>query len=209
MAPFFEDLKDAAADSLGDIVERGKSGLHLSRLRSQLRRLEKDKQEKYAELGEHVYRMIQSGALDSTPFIVERKALIAMDKQSDQLRAEIAEVEASDALEGGFLTRCTCGQTLTADARFCRGCGKNVEAIVESALAQEGQSQKPALLCTCGASLDQTAKFCAECGQPAASAAPRPDANVSDVRACPFCDGEIPTSAKFCRHCGKDTSETA
>ena len=217
MSSVFDEFRDAAAEGLSGIVERGKTGLQISRLRSNLRRLEKSRREKLAALGERAYRMLRSGALDQQALRPDCDAITALEGEMSKQRAQIADLERSTGSGPAALARCTCGQALTAETRFCRGCGKDVEAIVKAALARGEGGPPGGLLCACGAPLAADTKFCGECGRPVAPAEPQASSGPSSAtgavsraaedtppepRRCE-CGASLAPAAKFCPGCGR------
>ncbi len=73
-----------------------------------------------------------------------------------------------------------CKGPVTADAKFCAGCGHQLVVF--------GQCPR------CGKNLTPHAKFCSRCGAPAGEA-PRP-------KPCPQCKAENLPDSVYCNHCG-------
>jgi len=85
--------------------------------------------------------------------------------------------------QGGRAEAITCPECsgpVTADAKFCPGCGHQLLVF----------SRCP----RCGKNLTPHAKFCSRCGSPAGEA-PRP-------KPCPQCKAENLPDSVYCNHCG-------
>lgn len=117
-----------------------------------------------------------------------------------------------------------CGTAVKDTARFCPGCGLNIErkpAPVDKptchkcgAFVKENAkfckscgakltaptAQPEIKYCGCGAPIKEGTKFCKKCGAPIPAAAPKPDAPRCT------CGAELRPGAKFCKKCGAPVS---
>lgn len=139
--------------------------LETGKLRSKIDHVNDSIQQIKVELGQTVYANWKSGA-DNTAYIEEVCGSIRkLEQENEGYEAQIAELQAekervlfgaaAPVEASGVL--CSCGQRNGADAKFCVGCGKPVEA----APPQESTAR----FCGgCGSSLSAEAVFCPNCG---------------------------------------------
>lgn len=202
-----------------------------SRVKAQIKKLEKDRERLLPELGRASYAAHLERGL-SDPALNEFFAQLAsIDAQIAQGQAEIqhiqevaAQLKAAAASPQVVTTVCQfCGSALNAGAKFCANCGH--------VMAQPAQPAAPsAVQCsTCGTVVTPGTKFCANCGAPAgfapqarppAPAAPPPPAAAppppppaaaapaasvpgATVNKCPSCGAYVEEAdAEFCGECG-------
>jgi hypothetical protein len=96
-----------------------------------------------------------------------------------------------------------CGARISANAQFCRSCGKSI--IAEPTSAPRPAVPSAERKCPhCGAALSETAQFCKACGKSVAAptSAPR-QAMPPAERKCPHCGAAVSPTAAFCKECGK------
>lgn len=100
-----------------------------------------------------------------------------------------------------------CGAQISANAQFCKACGKPIVAGLTSAPRTAIPPAERKCL-NCGALLSATAQFCKACGKSivAPTSAPR-QAPPAAGRKCPNCGAALSATAKFCRACGKTIGE--
>ncbi len=237
MSSMFDDLKGRIAEGLSGVVDAGKTSLKVSALRSQVRKLERERQDRVTALGDRVYAMVQTTGINQQELATLCQPITSLDRQLADLQRQIAEIESSTRSDEAGSVHCTCGNILALDNRFCRGCGKNVEDIIRAALAHR-EAESSLRYCECGASLGSDAAFCARCGKRVTTKASlgavieteaavqtrltepeTPDLEgtstepteslvpPTDTRPCPSCGQIVPASARFCRYCGKATSD--
>ena len=109
-----------------------------------------------------------------------------------------------------------CGAQISANAQFCRSCGKPITVEPTSAPRQAIPSAERK--CPhCGAPISPNAKFCRACGKtiefseqpPAQIPTPAPSAAPPSQATCPQCGAALSPTAQFCRACGKTVKPSA
>lgn len=138
--------------------------LESGKLRSKIDHVEAAIQQVKSELGQTVYENWKNG-VDNTAYIEGVCGDIrSLEQEIEGYQAQIAALQAEKerVLNGGASAagevgglRCSCGQVNSADAKFCAGCGKPLEA-----------PQQPAerVCVSCGGALAEDAQFCPNCG---------------------------------------------
>jgi|SoiMethySBSTD1v2_1073268.scaffolds.fasta_scaffold571712_1 ribosomal protein L40E len=165
MADFFDKLKEQVTAGLTTVTTKSRVAVETTRLRSQIRRIAKEKREALAQLGTRAYQEIcERGHLEQDRIQEAVQRIQALDHSIKDLEKEITRLEALEAAtpwpvagrgENPIVT-CTCGASLPEGSKFCDTCGVNVQEIVAKAAA--------ALCPRCGAGISPTAKFCRSCG---------------------------------------------
>lgn len=89
-----------------------------------------------------------------------------------------------------------CGAQVSAGARFCRACGK--EIVRSAGPAAGGRPRCP----HCGQEVSSGARFCRSCGREIVGTREMP-VTVPAQRVCPHCGGAVGEGARFCRTCGR------
>jgi hypothetical protein len=162
MKDFFERVKDKVDESISSITTKSKETIELVKLRSQLRLLEKDKDEKLNELGRLVYDMVRMDVFNEQKIKQVCPTIGEIDRQLVITETEIRRIsEASSTGSEIIIAQCTCGAGLTANQKFCAFCGRDVSGLI----AQVNKSIENKKHCsTCSSEIKETAKFCGKCG---------------------------------------------
>jgi NADH pyrophosphatase NudC (nudix superfamily) len=164
MPDFFETVKRGIERSVSTVSVKSKEMLETTQLRSQVKTLEEEKQRALEELGSVVYTLYGQGKLEAEAERVKTKcaSLAALDQKIRKKEDEVRQVQqrAQGALgrsSSAAVGMCSCGASILAGAKFCRGCGRKVEEI----LAQGASNNR----CKrCGAEVSAQARFCGGCG---------------------------------------------
>lgn len=152
----------------------------INRLKSQARRLEKDRDKLFPELGRAAYAVFSEGGLGEPSLAPICGQIKSLDGQAEQARAEMdrlqAQVQQMKAapvvpVPGGASAPWTgaspgcpyCGAPVSAATRFCGSCGRELPAA----------APQPSMLCpSCGRPSAPGVRFCGECGAPAEASTP-------------------------------------
>ena len=165
MADFFDKLKEQVTVGITTVTTKSRVAVETTRLRSQIRRIAKEKREALAQLGTRAYQEIcERGHLEQDRIQEAVQRIQALDHSIKDLEKEITRLEALEAATprpaaGGRenpIVTCTCGASLPEGGKFCGTCGVNVQEIITKAAAVHCPQ--------CGAGLSSTAKFCRSCG---------------------------------------------
>jgi len=144
----------------------------INRLKMQVKKLQKEKDRSFPDLGRATYQAYLDGRLNDTALIEASARLRSFDGQIEQasaeierLRAVVEQMKAAPAVVGSCPS---CGAPVTPGLRFCGSCGAPL--VMQAPPAPVGSACP-----TCGAPLGPSARFCGECGTPMpAAAAPGP-----------------------------------
>lgn len=145
----------------------------INRLKSQVKKLEKDKEKLFPELGRATYRVFLGGGLSEPSLVETCGQLKSLDGQIEQAGVEIGRLQqqaqlmkaAPAAPPAAATFSCPyCNAPLTAGTRFCGNCGKGLSAPA---------AQPPALCTACGQPLSPGLRFCGECGKPVGASVPQ------------------------------------
>src|SRR4029453_3562878 len=112
-------------------------------LRSQIRRIAKEKREALAQLGTRAYQEIcERGHLEPGSIQEAVQRIQALDHSITDLEKEITRLEAVDAATpwpagggGQPIAPCPCGASLPEGSKFCGTCGVNVQELMTKAAA--------------------------------------------------------------------------
>jgi membrane protease subunit (stomatin/prohibitin family) len=148
----------------------------INRLKTQVKKLERDKDKSFPDLGRLTYQAFLEGRLGDPGLEESCGRLKEFDAQIEQLNGQIASLQAQarqmKEMRAAPLPAAacpSCGAPVTPGLKFCGNCG--------SALAEApGFTPTPApMACpSCGSSLAPGARFCGECGNHLPAAAPPP-----------------------------------
>ena len=166
---FFDKLKKGLDKSVATVSVKSREVLETTQLRSQVRALQEEKQKALEELGSIAYTLFGQGKLEegTERIRVKCEKLAALDQRILEKEEEIRQVhlKAQEALGGGpkeALATCDCGVPIYEGTKFCGGCGKRVEEV----LNRNGPgTEKTGRACPqCGATLGTDVRFCGVCG---------------------------------------------
>jgi hypothetical protein len=164
MADFLDKLKEQVTAGITTVTTKSRVAVETTRLRSQMRRIAKEKREALAQLGTRAYQEIcERGHLEQGSIQEVVRRLQALDRSMKELEQEIRRLEALEAATpwpagGGEhpIATCTCGAPVPEGSKFCGTCGVNVQEILTKAAAAHCPQ--------CGAGISATTKFCWSCG---------------------------------------------
>ena len=138
----------------------------------------------------------------------------------DQAFCSECGTKLSPAQDNPNLITCPfCQKTVDKNMRFCTGCGKPMEEILQSLAPAPEQTPVFAQLegvntCSnCGAVLEEGLAFCTQCGAIVGAAPAQPEQPAPAEEAapsavfCTACGAEVDPSMRFCTSCGKPMSE--
>lgn len=138
----------------------------LSRRKTVLRKLEKDREKAFPGLGASTYQAFLEGKIDEESLvpicdnIKEIDSRIEQERQAiEGLKAEIEQLRASKKKGGSVCPYCSA--PLEPDARFCPNCGQSIAPAGDTCPS-------------CGVILSPGARFCGSCGHQMASDSPVP-----------------------------------
>lgn len=146
----------------------------INRLKTLIRKLEKDKDRMYPELGRLTYGEFLEGRLSDPALGEYCERLKAMDAQVGEANAQVAGLQAQvQQMKAGppppqpaAAVACTsCGAAVTPGLKFCGNCGAVMAA---GAPAPGGGPSCP----SCGRPVAPGTRFCGECGQPVPAVPP-------------------------------------
>ena len=162
MKDFFDRVKDKVDVGISTITTKSKETIELAKLRSQLRQLEKEKEEKLKELGRLVYDMVRMDAYNEEKIKQFCPVIGELDRQLVAVEDEIKRIhEASQSRGVNYVANCECGAAILADQKFCASCGRDVSGLIDQ-IKKPTENIKPCS--TCGSEIKDTAKFCGKCG---------------------------------------------
>jgi NADH pyrophosphatase NudC (nudix superfamily) len=130
MADFFDKVKQGVGKGVATVSVRSKEVLEVSKLKSQIADLQKQKKEALEELGNIVYTMHLKGSFDEVRLRAKSGSVAALDEQVKQKETELAEAhaKAQEALgKPKSVGTCSCGAEIHEGAKFCGKCGAKVE----------------------------------------------------------------------------------
>lgn len=169
MSDFLDKLKKQIDKGVTTVTVKSKEALETTQLRSQVKSLQEEKQRGLEELGNIVYTLYVQGTLETERGRVRAKCatLAALDqkirdKEYEMRRVQLKAQEALGKTPAAPLGVCTCGTPVYEGAKFCGGCGKNVDDILSGA-----RTDAPAVKnrCPrCGTDTEPAARFCGNCG---------------------------------------------
>lgn len=193
----------------------------INKLKSNIRRLEKEKEKTFPVVGRGTYQAFLEGRLKDPALADACQPLRNIDAQIEQASSDIASLQAqveqikamaAQPAVGGCPY---CGAPVSAGMRFCGNCGGEMP---------QPSPQAAGSCPSCGNPLTPGTRFCGECGTPAAPApttpAPPPPAAVAPAPApppapapaapavgeaskCPSCGAAmLEDDGVFCGECG-------
>ncbi|MBN1288820.1 MAG: zinc-ribbon domain-containing protein [Actinobacteria bacterium] len=140
----------------------------LGKHKTQLRKLEREKEKAFPGLGMTAYQAFLEGRITEESLVSACGSIKDIDTQIEQenaaiesLKAEIEQLKALKKKPGAICPNC--GAPMEAGARFCPNCGHAPAPAIN-------------VCASCGTPLSPGARFCGNCGNPTVSgpAAPQP-----------------------------------
>ncbi|TCT15659.1 hypothetical protein EDC18_103369 [Natranaerovirga pectinivora] len=139
MADFFGKLKG----EFKKVSVKSTTLIEINKIKSEITALLKRKKEACAVLGEKVYVMKDKDILNTDLFQNDFTKIIAIDESINKKELEIKKLEEkmNEAIKETNASignaKCTCGNTLDEDAKFCTACGKKVPEKKEEIVLDE------------------------------------------------------------------------
>jgi len=140
----------------------------INRLKTQLKKLEKEKDRIFPGLGQATYQAFREGRLKDPALEETCRKLKELDagieqvnSQVEQLKAQVEQMKVPGPPQAGLCA--FCGTPLDPGTKFCGNCGQ--------VLAPQAPRAAAACL-SCGSAVAPGVKFCAECGRPVAASPP-------------------------------------
>lgn len=106
-----------------------------------------EKAKLYNYIGMETYDLYKEGKLAYPELDVYFEKMTALEQEIEKIQMEINKAKTSG--NGSF--KCTCGNILSPDSKFCPKCGKAVETDL--------------ITCSCGRQVKRDMAFCSYCGQ--------------------------------------------
>ena len=144
----------------------------ISKIKAQLRRLEKEKSKSFPDLGRATYQAFIEGRVKDPALAEACGRLKSIDEQLGEGNAELEKLKAqAQQMRAGSAPRpgatCPyCKAPIAPGTRFCGTCGKDLAAVAPT--APPGAASCP----SCGIPISPGTAFCGECGKPVSGAAP-------------------------------------
>jgi hypothetical protein len=143
----------------------GKPQKEINRLKMQVKRLQKEKDKAFPDLGRATYQAFLEGRLTDPMLVENSERLKGFDSEMESANAEIArlqsvvqQMKAGVAAPGPVLACGSCGAPLTTGLRFCGNCGTPV--------AMQAPPAPAGAVCpNCGSPVAAGVRFCGECDQ--------------------------------------------
>ena len=129
MADFLDKVKQGIDKGVTVVSVRSKEALETARINGKIGALADRKKEALVELGSIVYAMYHEDPTGVSGEAKEKcKELIGLDAQIKEMEEALKEVHQEAKKELGISLCTACGEELTEDDKFCRKCGRKVEA---------------------------------------------------------------------------------
>jgi RNA polymerase subunit RPABC4/transcription elongation factor Spt4 len=176
MAGFVDRVREEIDRGVASLSARSKALMETAQLRSRIRLLRRQREDRIRELGEVLYSMRDRWPPDIARVKPYFSGLEALDAEIAALEEQVRkkEAEAASAVrlaaEPAFAYCPRCGNALKETSRFCSRCGRDVTATVEQVKARR-QTVNPACP-SCGTVAGVGSKFCPNCGQALGESAP-------------------------------------
>jgi hypothetical protein len=135
VADFFGKLKQGVGKGVTTVSVKSKEMLDVSKLKSQIAEVQKQKREALEELGNIAHTMLSKGALDEERLRAKSATIASLDDEIRRKENELMEIhaKAQEALgKPKPIAICACGAQLFEGVKFCGKCGRK-------ALYQPGQ----------------------------------------------------------------------
>lgn len=154
MSNFFDKVKKGVSDA----GSKAKTLVDINKLKAQISQINKEIDEEYKNIGQLVFNSFKDeGIEDSDEKIGEKcNAIIKKLEDIDRINKEILRLTNERT--------CSCGASISMDAKFCPACGKKFEDIHENDSPKE--ESKVNICSQCNTKLEEGIKFCPNCGNP-------------------------------------------
>lgn len=159
MADILGKLGSSLDKGIRNISSRGKELVETTRLKSEIRDIEKAIEEKFSRLGRKVFEKMNQGAIAQEDLRDDATEITALFKKINQLNEAIrdVEVQAVRTRLGSETILCPkCRSSNRAGETFCSACG--------AALAADEASGDAIQCKACGSRVKPGMKFCGSCG---------------------------------------------
>lgn len=130
MADFLDRLKQGVSKGVTTVSVKSKEVLEVSKLRSQISDLQKQKRDALEELGSITHLMILKSDVDQERLRGKSFAITSLDEEITKKESEIAAIHAKTQEDLGrpkVIAICVCGAQVVEGSKFCGKCGKSVE----------------------------------------------------------------------------------
>ncbi len=162
MKDFLDKIKEKVDEGISNVSSKSKEAVELARLRSDLRHLEKEKEETINKLGNIVYDMLRRDEYNEQKIRDFYPQVSAINRQIVEVENEMRKIqEMASPDRTNIDSVCVCGTGLIANQKFCASCGRDVSGQT----SQQAKVFEGIKACSsCGAEIKETAKFCGKCG---------------------------------------------
>jgi len=134
MKNFIEKVKEKVVEEISAISAKSLRSLELTKLRTKLRDLEKEKNDKINELGKLVYDLFSRNDYDEQKIRGLFSTIKVTDNQIVTTENEIKRLQETPTTTGTTsIAVCECRSGLTSGQKFCSNCGKDVQTILAKA----------------------------------------------------------------------------
>ncbi|MEG0577892.1 MAG: zinc ribbon domain-containing protein [Romboutsia sp.] len=150
-----EDTIGRGLSKVQDSFDKSKGKVEMMKEVSRLNKIIEEVNYKKAEvllaIGMDIHRKVRAGLINDECLIEKCESIVGFDYIVYDSKKKIAELK---SLSEGF--KCSCGQHLNHEDKFCGGCGKKVEIVTEETNLKVCKN--------CDASINDNANFCPCCG---------------------------------------------
>lgn len=189
----FFDRATNAVETMGKNVSKvAKDNVEIVRCSSAIDSCEEKIKKAYMEIGNRYYNSVDEPEREMFYDLFE--VIETNQEQIKQLRNRLQELKG--------ITICkVCGTELPRDAKFCRNCGSQIEAVVVVPTST-------AVCWNCHSPLNGNEKFCAACGAKIESMVNNEqqteseEVQVEQPMTCSVCGEELKDTDIFCKSCG-------
>lgn len=208
MSDIYEKMKSELNKGAEIVSSKSKSILEITKLNSEIDKLNQEKSAAILELGECVYALFYYDNLSIDEITARCQEIKLIDNSIEYNNDLIKSIQEEERrIADSFIpNKCLCGADLRENAKFCTKCGMKIEDIKQGIIEQQEETAEkiPVRLCQCGCEIEDGMQYCYNCGsklEPGEESEPIVN-ETFDVFVCD-CGNEIKKGANFCKKCGK------
>jgi len=162
MSNFLDRLSEDFNKGIKNISSKSKELIEITKLKTDIKDLQRQIPEKYTKLGKKVYEMNNKHGINQSQIQTQCEEIAGLFKQIHVHEVQIIEIEKQAKMErvGTDKAFCPkCNEVNFAEDKFCISCGFGLGGAVEQS---EGINQLDCA--SCGNTIDANSKFCMKCG---------------------------------------------
>lgn len=127
MSNFFDKVKKGVSDA----GSKAKTMVDINKLKSQISQINREIDEEYKKIGQIVFNSFKDESIDDSNEKIEEKcnAIIKKLEDIDRINEEILQLTNE--------RKCTCGASISMDAKFCPSCGNKFEDAPKNDIPKE------------------------------------------------------------------------